>query len=97
MKSGERADIGGSVEVGDVRRMARPETELKWKTVARDAWPALVERWPAFRIEDDPKRLVIEPDAVSPELARLVEESLGRDDLANRVVGVTATEGGGGK
>jgi len=95
MKSGERADIGGSVDVGDVRRMARPETELKWKTVARDAWPDLLERWPCFRVEDDPKRLVIEPNAVSSELARLVEESLGREALANRVVGATATEGGG--
>ena len=96
-KTGETTDVGGSLEVGDVRRMARPQTELKWKTVARDAWPELVERWAAFRVEDDPKRLVIEPDEISPELARLVEDSLERDDLANQVVGAAATLGGGSR
>jgi hypothetical protein len=43
---------------------------LKWKTVARDVWLDLVEQWSCFRVEDDPKRLVVDPDEISSELAR---------------------------
>jgi hypothetical protein len=97
IKTGEKHRVGASLEVGDVRRMARPQTELKWKTIVRDAWPELVERWPCFRVDDDPKRLVIAPEDVPPELARLVEDSLDRDDLANQVVGATASVWGGSR
>lgn len=90
LKTGERQDRIGSVTVADVQDMARPRTELKWKTVAKDAWPALVEEWPCFRVEepsDGSKRLTVDPDKVPVELARLVERSLEREDLANSVVG----------
>jgi len=70
---------------------------VKWKTVDCGAWPELVERWSCFRVEDDPKRLVVDPDAISPELVRLVEDSLGRDDLANQVVGTAETPRGGSR
>ena len=80
---------GGEVSVSDVRTMARPQTELAWKTVHDDAWRKLVQRWPAFTIEDadDAKRLTIHREDVSGELAQLVAESLGQDNLANQVVG----------
>jgi outer membrane murein-binding lipoprotein Lpp len=90
VKSGERNDVVGAVTVSDVQDMARPRTELKWKTVAKDAWPALVEEWPCFRVEepsDGSKRLTVDPDEVPVELARLVERSLEREDIANSVVG----------
>jgi len=90
MKSGERNDVVGAVTVSDVQDMARPEMELKWKTVAKDAWPALVEEWPCFRVEepsDGSKRLTVDPEEVPVELARLVERSLEREDIANSVVG----------
>ncbi|PSP59522.1 hypothetical protein BRC72_01325 [Halobacteriales archaeon QH_7_66_36] len=89
-KSGERNDVVGAVTVSDVQDMARPKMELKWKTVAKDAWPALVEEWPCFRVEeqsDGSKRLTVDPDKVPVELARLVERSVEREDLANSVVG----------
>jgi len=90
LKTGERQDRIGSVTVSDIQDMARPRTELKWKTVAKDAWPALVEEWPCFEVEepsDGSKRLTVDPDEVPVELARLVERSLEREDLANSVVG----------
>ena len=90
LKTGERQDRIGSVTVSDVQDMARPRTELKWKTVAKDAWPALVEDWPCFRVEvpeTGSKRLTVDPDKVPVELARLVERSLEREDIANSVVG----------
>ncbi|WP_075938159.1 hypothetical protein [Halosegnis longus] len=93
--TGERSDAVGSVTVADVQDMAKPRTELKWKTVAKDAWPALVEEFPCFRIEnpdDGSKRLTVNPSEIPPELARVVERSLERDDIANRVVG----DGGSG-
>jgi hypothetical protein len=34
-----------------------------------------------------PEAAVVDPEEISPELARLVEESLGRDDLVNQIVG----------
>jgi hypothetical protein len=68
---------------------------VKWKTVDCGTWPGLVDRWSYFRVEDDPKRLVVEPDVISPELARLVGDSLGRDDLASQVVGAGASQGSG--
>ena len=86
--------------IGETRiggRVARLQTGVKWKTVAQDAWPELVKRWACFRVEDNPKRLVIDPDEISPELARLVEESLGRDDLANQVVGRGSNNEGGSR
>jgi len=90
IKSGQKADRIGSVTVADVQDMAKPHTELKWKTVAKDAWPALVEEWPCFRVEnpaDGSQRLTVEPEEIPTELARLVERSLEREDIANRVVG----------
>lgn len=90
LKSGRSKDRIGSVTVSDVQDMGKPQMELKWKTVAKDAWPVLVEEWPCFRIEDPEdgaKRLTVVPDEIPIELARVVERSLERDDIANRVVG----------
>lgn len=84
---GEKANEIGSVTVSDVQNMALPETDLKWKTVAEDAWRELVEEWPCFEIDDDPKQLKVDPEAISRDLLQVVERSLDRDDLANRVVG----------
>ena len=93
---GDRADEVGSVTVSDVKDMAKPQTQLKWKTVAEDAWPALVEEWPCFRVESPEgknKRLTVDPTAIPADLARVVERSLDRDDIANRVVGGRASGG----
>lgn len=93
---GDRSDEVGSVTVADVKDMAKPQTQLKWKTVAEDAWTDLVEEWPCFRVESPDggsKRLSVNPDTIPMELARIVERSLERDDIANRVVG-DRTSGG---
>ena len=97
VKGGEKHRVGASLEVGDVRKMARPETELAYKTVNEDAWGKLTGRWPCFSVREDPKRIVVDPERITPELARLVEDSLGRDDLANQVVVGDSSSGGGSR
>jgi hypothetical protein len=97
VKGGEKHRVGASLEVSDVRTMARPETDLAYKTVNEDAWGKLTKRWPCFSVKDDPKRIVVDPDGITPELARLVEDSLGRDDLANQVVVGDSSSGGGSR
>jgi len=74
--------------------MALPQTELKWKTIVEDAWGELVREWPCFEIQDDPKRLTVGPSAIPSDLLQVVERSLDRDDLANRVVDEYGQGGG---
>lgn len=86
---GNRSEQIGSVTNKDVQQMAKPETDLKWATVD-EAWKDLVRRWDAFVVDDtgDVKTLTLNSvDDVSDALVGVVEESLGRDDLANRFVG----------
>lgn len=96
---GDRASMNGSVTVPDVQRMARPQTELAWKTIHDDAWRELEQRWPAFRIDDaeSGKRLVADGEAITPELVRLVSDSLSDQTLANQVVGGSEGIAGGGR
>jgi hypothetical protein len=87
---------GGSVTVGQVEDMALPETQLRWQTV-RDAWDALVSSWRIFRIDEDnePTRLVVDREDLRDhdDLVGVVAESLGRDDLAKRLVGGSEGKG----
>jgi hypothetical protein len=78
---------GGSVTAADVRSMARPETELYHKQVTR-SWNKLSRKWPELvydRREEKDDRLVVDVDDLSPELVRLVERDLDRDDLVEKL------------
>lgn len=78
---------GGSVTAGEVKSMARPETNLYHKQVTR-AWEKLVEKWPPFRYErpdDNTDRLKVNRDDLSEDLVRVVERDLGRDDLVEKL------------
>jgi len=86
---GNRTEQIGSVTNKDVQQMAKPETDLKWATID-EAWKDLVRRWDAFVVDTsgDVKTLTLSSlEDVDDALVGVVEESLGRDDLANRFVG----------
>lgn len=70
-----------------VQELARPEHELEWETVDR-AFGKLVDRWDAFgRTTDSGEKALTVMGSVSDQLARIVAVELGREDIANTVVG----------
>jgi hypothetical protein len=91
LKTGEKTDLVGAVEVSDVQDMGKPQTRLNWQTVV-DGWEELLLEWDCFEIREDPKELTVELP-LSSELVRVVERSLGRDDLAKRLLDGAEGEG----
>lgn len=85
---GDATDQVGSITVGEVRRMCRPEHDLKWQTV-RDSWSQLVRRYDAIYVDadGDELRLKTDPDAIDEALVEVVSESLDRSDLNKLLVG----------
>jgi TolA-binding protein len=84
---GGSVNTGGSVTTTDVKNMAKPETKLYQRTV-EDAWDELVMRHDDFAVvdpDDKPKRLQVDVEDLSTEVVSLVEESLGRDGLTERL------------
>lgn len=84
---GGSVNTGGSVTTTDVKNMAKPETKLYQRTV-EDAWDELVMRHDEFDVvdpDDKPKRLQVDVEDLSTEVVSLVEESLGRDGLTERL------------
>ncbi|ELZ87484.1 hypothetical protein C453_03999 [Haloferax elongans ATCC BAA-1513] len=93
--AGKRADRIGSVSNSEVQSMARPQHDLYWQSVD-DAWNELVSSFDAFYIDDsgEEKRLTVNPELLDGSLVRTVERSVGRSDLAKRLVGDAETDGG---
>jgi hypothetical protein len=84
---GGSVNTGGSVTTTDVKNMAKPQTKLYQRTV-EDAWDELVMRHDDFAVvdpDDKPKRLQVDVEDLSTEVVSLVEESLGRDGLTERL------------
>lgn len=86
-----------TLTVPDVIDKATPQTELQYQSV-KDAWKgyddSLTKVWEAFKVvEGEEKRLLLATDDVSRELAHKVEQSLGRDGVAKRLIS-DQTEGG---
>lgn len=80
---------GGSVTAGQVKQMAKPETNLYHQQV-RNAWEKLQARWTSFRIQerdDLENRLVADVDDLEEDLVRVVDEDLSEKDLAKRFFG----------
>jgi len=80
---------GGSVTAGQVKQMAKPETNLYHQQV-RNAWEKLQARWTSFRIQerdDRENRLVADVDDLEEDLVRVVDEDLSEKDLAKRFFG----------
>lgn len=82
------------VTITDIQDKAEPDYTLKWATV-RNAFDNLREDWPQFydTKNDGQQALSIRPSKITPALAKVVQEDLGRHDLAKRFVG--DKEGGG--
>lgn len=79
-------DAGG-VKAADVVKMARGRNVDVDHRLVFNAWGQLVEEWPELRVvdqEDRPKRLVVDADDVSPELAHLVAMNSADDGVAER-------------
>ncbi|WP_410765797.1 hypothetical protein [Haloferax sp. DFSO60] len=93
--AGKRADRIGSVSNSEVQAMARPQHDLHWQSVD-DAWKELVSTFEAFHVDDsgDEKRLTVNPELLGGSLVRTVERSVGRSDLAKRLVGDSKSDGG---
>ena len=84
---GGSVNTGGSVTTTDVKNMAKPETKLYQRTV-EDDWDELVMRHDEFDVvdpQDKPKRLQVDVSDLSTEIVSLVEESLGREGLTERL------------
>ncbi|AKU06510.1 hypothetical protein [Haloferax gibbonsii] len=92
---GKRADQIGSVSNSEVQAMARPQHDLRWQSVD-DAWTDLVSSFEAFHVDEsgEEKRLTVNPELLTGSLVRTVERSVGRSDLAKRLVGDSETAGG---
>lgn len=90
------ASAGGGLVVGDVQKMAKPEVTLYPQTVY-DAWEQLVDRWQAFSVGENEaghKQITLRTSEIPEELARVVQQDLGRDDLVKRLLS-GRTSGGG--
>jgi len=77
----------GGVDAGDVKTMARGRNVDVDHRLVFNGWSLIVEEWPELRIddrEDRPKRLVVDADDVSDELAHVVAESSDDDWVAER-------------
>jgi hypothetical protein len=82
------ADTGaGGVKAGEVKTMARGRNVDVDHRLVFNGWDDVVEEWPEFRVEDRedrPKRLVVDADDVSTELAWTVEQSSDADGLTEQ-------------
>jgi len=92
----ESAADGQGVVVADVKKMGAPEQTLYYEQV-KNAFNQLVEDWDCFELgknEGGDRRLEVRKDALDRELVKLVEERLGRNDLAKRFFSDTSNGGG---
>lgn len=79
---------GGSVTASEVINMARSDDVDLDHRLVFDAWGKLTEEWPELRYEqrdDLPNRLAVDAEDLSEDLVDVVEMSLSRDDLAERL------------
>lgn len=87
---------GKAVTSPEVRDMARPQSELRSQTI-KDALTDLSQEWPALekdKNDDGVWRITVDRSSVSEDLAATVENSLGRDDLAKRLMSQRSSKGG---
>lgn len=84
LEDGGRVNTGGRVRAGQVQDMAKPQTNLQYRTIY-DAWDQLVTRHDEFEVvepDEAPKRLQVDADDLSQGLVGIVEDNSGRDGLS---------------